>query len=71
MAKVVVEIDLSDEAAGRLDELIWSRCLDREKFLKKTLLEAIQEMLEKRKRALTAKKCGQAPLRTNLRGKRF
>ncbi|GHT52512.1 hypothetical protein FACS1894106_1390 [Spirochaetia bacterium] len=47
-----VEIELPDDTAKKLDALIEARTLDRDKFLKKCLADAINGHLEKRDAAL-------------------
>jgi predicted transcriptional regulator len=50
--KIAVEIELPDDEAKKLDELIEDRTLDREKFLKKLLTDGIRGTLKKREIAL-------------------
>jgi hypothetical protein len=59
MIRITVEIELSEEESAKFDNLIETRCLDREKYLKKLLADSIAAVLEKRDMAL------------NLQGKRF
>jgi predicted transcriptional regulator len=60
--KIAVEIELSEEEAKKLDELIEARTLDREKFLKRLLADGIRERIEKRGIALAQLARERAPL---------
>jgi hypothetical protein len=51
MEKLVVEIELSEEESAKFKELVETRCLDSEKYLKNLLAGSITAVLEKRERA--------------------
>jgi hypothetical protein len=46
--KLTVEIELSKEEAERFEAFIEDKCLDRDKYLKRLLLEGINHVMKKK-----------------------
>jgi hypothetical protein len=49
--KLTVEIELSKEEAERFEAFIEYKCLDRDKYLKRILIESINHVMKKKEAA--------------------